>query len=45
MRGRFSLLALERLEGCVQNVWLYTAEQEGADKPVCVAEVVLRQYF
>jgi acyl dehydratase len=45
MRGRFTLLALERLEGCVQNVWLYTAEQEGADKPVCVAEVVLRQYF
>jgi acyl dehydratase len=45
MRGRFSLLALERLEGCVQNVWLYTAEQEGEDKPVCVAEVVLRQYF
>ena len=45
MRGRFTLLSLERLPDCVQNTWRYTAEQEGADKPVCVAEVVLRQYF
>ena len=45
MRGRFSLLALERLADCVQTVWQYTAEQEGGDKPVCVAEVVLRQYL
>jgi hypothetical protein len=29
----------------VQTVWQYTAEQEGGDKPVCVAEVVLRQYL
>ena len=45
MRGRFSLLALERLTDCVQTVWQYTAEQEVGDKPVCVAEVVLRQYL
>ncbi len=45
MRARFSLLAVERLPDCVQNVWKYTAEQEGSDKPVCVAEVVLRQYY
>ena len=45
MRARFSLLAFERLTDCVQTVWQYTAEQEGGDKPVCVAEVVLRQYL
>lgn len=45
MRARFSLLAVERLPDSVQSVWKYTAEQEGSDKPVCVAEVVLRQYF
>jgi acyl dehydratase len=33
------------LEDCVQTVWQYTAEQEGEGKPVCVAEVVLRQYL
>ena len=45
MRARFGLLAVERLPGCVQSVWQYTAEQEDGDKPVCVAEVVLRQYY
>lgn len=45
MRARFALLAVERLPDCVQSVWKYTAEQEESDKPVCVAEVVLRQYF
>lgn len=45
MRARFSLLAVERMPGCVQSVWIYTAEQEDSDKPVCVAEVVLRQYY
>lgn len=44
MRARFTLLALERLPEGVQTVWKYSAEQEGGDKPVCVAEVVLRQY-
>ena len=44
MRARFTLLKLERLTDCVQTVWRYTAEQEGAEKPVCVAEVLLRQY-
>ncbi len=44
MRARFTLLALERLPDGVQTVWKYSAEQEGGDKPVCVAEVVLRQY-
>lgn len=45
MRARFTLLAVERLPDCVQSVWKYTAEQEDSDKPVCVAEVLLRQYY
>jgi acyl dehydratase len=45
MRARFTLLGVERLPDCIQSVWKYTAEQESGDKPVCVAEVVLRQYF
>ncbi len=45
VRGRFSLLSVERLTDCVQSVWRMTVEQEGSDKPVCVAESVLRRYF
>lgn len=45
IRGRFSLLAVERIEGGVQSVWQVTMEREGGDKPVCVAESVLRRYF
>lgn len=45
IRGRFGLLAVERLPDCVQSVWKYTVEQESGDKPACVAEVVLRQYY
>lgn len=45
IRGRFALLAVERLADCVQSVWKYTVEQEDAEKPACVAEVVLRQYY
>ncbi len=44
IRGRFSLLSAEHHPDCVQSTWKYTVEQEGGDKPVCVAEVVLRQY-
>ncbi len=45
IRGRFSLLAVERHPDCLQSSWKYTVEQDGGDKPACVAEVVLRQYF
>lgn len=45
IRGRFSLLSVERIEGGVQSVWQVTMEREGGDKPVCVAESVLRRYF
>ena len=45
LRGRFKLLQVEPLEGCMQSVWQMTLECEGLDKPVCVAESVLRMYF
>ncbi len=45
VRGRFTLLAVERHPDCVQSTWKMTVEQEGGDKPVCVAESVLRRYY
>lgn len=45
VRGRFALLAIERHPDCVQSTWKMTVEQEGSDKPVCVAESVLRRYY
>ncbi len=45
LRGRFKLMTVEPMEGCVQSIWLMTVELEGSDKPVCVAESVLRKYF
>ena len=45
LRGRFKLLEVEQLDGCMQSVWQMTLECEGMDKPACVAESVLRMYF
>ena len=45
IRGRFTLLSIERIEGGVQSIWQVTMECDGGDKPVCVAESVLRRYF
>ena len=45
LRGRFKLLAVEPMDGSVQSIWQMTIEREGSDKPVCVAESVLRKYF
>ena len=45
LRGRFKLLAIEPMDGCVQSIWQMTIEREGSDKAVCVAESVLRKYF
>jgi acyl dehydratase len=45
LRGRFSLLSLERIENGIQTVWQVTMDIEGSDKPACVAESVLRKYF
>ncbi len=45
LRGRFKLLEVEQLDGCMQSVWQMTLECEGVEKPACVAESVLRMYF
>jgi acyl dehydratase len=44
IRARIVLQSVEDLKGCAQAVWLTTMECEGADKPVCVAESVVRLY-
>ncbi len=45
LRGRFKLLEVEQLDGCMQSVWQMTLECKGQEKPACVAESVLRMYF
>ncbi len=45
LRGRFKLLEVEQMDGCMQSVWQMTLECEGQEKPACVAESVLRMYF
>ncbi|MEJ2804441.1 MaoC family dehydratase [Comamonadaceae bacterium PP-2] len=45
LRGHFKLLASEPIDrGGVQYTWALTVEREGQDKPVCVAESLVRQY-
>jgi acyl dehydratase len=44
VRGRFTLAELSEIEGGRQMVWRVTIEQENSDKPVCVAEWVVRRY-
>lgn len=44
LRARFKLLAYEPLEGGAQLVVEATIERDGADKPVCVAESLTRQF-
>jgi acyl dehydratase len=44
LRGRFKLLAYERIEGGAQVTVEVTMEREGASKPVCVAESVGRRF-
>lgn len=45
VRGRFVLKALDDIEGGLQITWSVTMEIEGQDKPACIAESVVRQYF
>lgn len=42
VRGRFALLSVEDIAGGAQMTWRATVEREGADKPVCVAELIVR---
>ena len=45
VRGRFTLATCETLaDGGVQHTWSVVVEREGSDKPVLVAEWVLRSY-
>ena len=42
IRARFTVQSVEEVPGGEQGVVLATVEREGGDKPVCVAELVLR---
>ncbi|WP_439113747.1 MaoC family dehydratase [Hydrogenophaga sp.] len=45
LRGRLTLLATEPIEhGGLQMTWTVVVEREGSDKPVCVAEALVRRY-
>lgn len=45
LRGRLTLLAADPIEqGGLQMTWSVVVEREGADKPVCVAEALVRRY-
>ena len=45
VRGRLRLQAIEPIAGNgVQATWGVTVEREGADKPACVAEMLVRYY-
>jgi acyl dehydratase len=45
VRGRVALMEVEDIEGGVQMTWKVTIEREGGDKPVCVAESLVRRYW
>jgi acyl dehydratase len=42
IRGRFSPAAVEDVSGGYQVTWAITIEREGADRPCCVAEWIVR---
>jgi acyl dehydratase len=44
VRARMTLAALEAVEGAVQLTWNVVIECEGASRPVCVAEMLMRRY-
>jgi acyl dehydratase len=44
VRARFSLAALEKIDGGAQVTWSATVEREGGGKPCVVAEWVVRYY-
>ena len=44
LRGRFTLLSFEPLEGGAQLTVEVSMEREGSAKPVCVAESLARRY-
>ena len=44
LRGRFTLKALDEIEGGVQATWGVVVEREGSEKPCLVAEWLTRRY-
>jgi acyl dehydratase len=44
IRGRFSLAAIKELPEGIEAVFSVTVESEGAEKPCCVAEWIVRYY-
>jgi acyl dehydratase len=45
LRGRLTLLGAEPIErDGLQMLWSVAVEREGSDKPVCVAESLVRRY-
>lgn len=44
VRGRFTLAAVEPVDGGAQATWQITVEREGAGKPCLVAEWLVRYY-
>ena len=44
LRGRFTVAAVDEIEGGIQLTLNGIAEREGQEKPVCAAELVFRQY-
>jgi acyl dehydratase len=44
VRGRFTLQALDEIEGGVQTTWGVVVEREGSEKPCLVAEWLTRRY-
>jgi acyl dehydratase len=44
VRATFEVVAVDEIEGGSQLTLAATVEREGGDKPVCVAEVVFRNY-
>lgn len=45
VRARMVLQSVEDVSGGVQVIWTVTMERDGGDKPVCVAESVMRLYW
>jgi len=45
LRGRIAVHAVEAAGGGIQVVWAVTVERAGSEKPVCVAEWIMRFYY
>lgn len=45
IRARFALQSLREVSGGFEAVWSVIVEREGADKPCCAAEWVVRYYY